>query len=168
MISITTGPARAIDPAEDELGRSIVGYSDDMTAEQLYEANHGCWVLGTKADSQQYAILTFQGIVRQAIEIESIDPTSSNRRVINGKILEAGHPVHDAYVGKPSPVGKVRNPITYFDAPVARRACKCGCGADVTKGYFLPGHDQRAIHDRIAKIGSVADFIDWFDQTYTD
>jgi hypothetical protein len=30
----------------------------------------------------------------------------------------------------------------------------------------LPGHDQRAIHDRIAKLGGVREFIEWFDATY--
>lgn len=30
------------------------------------------------------------------------------------------------------------------------------------------GHDQRAIHDRIAKIGSVADFLEWFDATWEE
>ena len=28
---------------------------------------------------------------------------------------------------------------------------------------FLPGHDQRAIHDRINQIGTVSEFLDWFD-----
>ena len=31
-----------------------------------------------------------------------------------------------------------------------------------------PGHDQRAIHERIAKIGTVKDFITWFDDTWTE
>ena len=33
-------------------------------------------------------------------------------------------------------------------------------------GRFLPGHDQRAIHERIAKISFVADFLDWFDEHF--
>jgi hypothetical protein len=33
---------------------------------------------------------------------------------------------------------------------------------------FMPGHDQRAIHERIAKIGSVKDFLAWFDATYRE
>jgi hypothetical protein len=33
---------------------------------------------------------------------------------------------------------------------------------------FLPGHDQRAIHERIAKVGAVKDLITWFDDTWTE
>ena len=31
---------------------------------------------------------------------------------------------------------------------------------------FVSGHDQRALHERVAKIGTVAEFLSWFDQTY--
>lgn len=41
----------------------------------LYDANHGTWVLGPGAFEEQYALVTFQGIVREAIEIESFDTT---------------------------------------------------------------------------------------------
>jgi len=30
-------------------------------------------------------------------------------------------------------------------------------------GDFVPGHDQKAIHERIARIGTVAEFLDWMD-----
>ncbi|MFE5703229.1 MULTISPECIES: hypothetical protein [Rhodococcus] len=29
----------------------------------------------------------------------------------------------------------------------------------------MPGHDQAALHQRVAKIGSIADFLQWFDNT---
>jgi hypothetical protein len=38
----------------------------------------------------------------------------------------------------------------------------------LVKGDFAPGHDQRAIHERIARIGNVRDFLGWFDRTYKD
>jgi hypothetical protein len=32
---------------------------------------------------------------------------------------------------------------------------------------FLPGHDQRAVHERIARQwGGTLGFMDWFDATY--
>ncbi|MFE2022458.1 hypothetical protein ACFW9O_30955 [Streptomyces sp. NPDC059499] len=40
--------------------------------------------------------------------------------------------------------------------------------APVTLGWFLPGHDQKALHDRVAKIGTVHEFIHWFDRTFTE
>jgi len=59
-----------------------------------------------------------------------------------------------------------RNPIRYEDSPFDLGACRCGCGAE-TKSLFLPGHDQRAIHARIAQVGSVAAFLKWFDETWS-
>lgn len=72
----------------------------------------------------------------------------------------------DHYVGKPAPNGAQQNPITYFKSPLGNRECNCGCGKPINRGDFLPGHDQRAIHERIARVGTVLDFIAWFDQTW--
>jgi hypothetical protein len=165
MIQITLGDMKPVKPWEDPLGRAYVGWAPEMTEEQLYEANRGCWVLGARADREQFALINAKSIIRQAIEIERIVP-AGNRRAIEGKILTAGHPVYDAYVGRPSPVGPVRNPITYFESEYAARVCGCGCGAEVTLGHFLSGHDQKALHDRVAKIGTVHDFILWFDEIH--
>ncbi|WP_327188188.1 hypothetical protein [Streptomyces sp. NBC_01334] len=56
-----------------------------MTAGQadLFRANRRCWVLGERADREQYALLSAQGIVRQAIEI-------GGRRAIVGSIASSG------------------------------------------------------------------------------
>ena len=62
-----------------------------------------------------------------------------------------------------------RNPVTYLSDPDAGDpACACGCGAPVSGNRsFLPGHDQRAVHERIARQwGSTLAFMDWFDATY--
>jgi hypothetical protein len=50
--------------------------------------------------------------------------------------------------------------------------CPTGCPGDAwpnsCRDDFLPGHDQRAIHERIAKVGTVKDFITWFDDSWTE
>lgn len=108
--------------------------------------------------------MSFEGVVRQAIEIESIEPVErGGRSVVHGTILEPGHPVYDRYVGKTSPVQGLRNPVTYFDDAADGRTCRCGCGGTAMKGDFLPGHDQTALHARVKEIGTVAEFLDWFD-----
>lgn len=164
MLHITLGPERAVDPSEDELGRDRVGFSPTMSDLALYDANHGCWKLGPRARKERYMIVSFEGIVRQAVEIESVEPVErGNRSVVHGRILGSGHPVHDRYVGRPSPVQGVRNPVTYFEDDVDGLPCRCGCGGSVQGRDFLPGHDQRAIHERINQIGSVTEFLDWFD-----
>lgn len=44
--------------------------------------------------------------------------------------------------------------------------CRCGCGETPNPGSEWPpgGHDHRAVHQRIARIGSTVEFCDWFDQ----
>ena len=165
MLHITLGP-KSPAPGEDLLGRDFVGYSTDMTETELHEANRGCWVLGKRADSESFCLFSYEGTVVQAMEIDRIVETPP-RRALEGTVLKAGHPVYDEFVGGPSPV-RGRNPIGYFDHRSGHVLCLCGCGTEVPKGRFLPGHDQRAIHDRIAKIGTVADFIAWFDDTWED
>lgn len=168
MLHITLGNKQAA-RSNDALGRAFFGFDESMTPEELYNANRGCWVLGARADEEQYALLSFDGTVRQAIEIDRIVPIPQrNRRALEGRVLHPGHPVYDKYVNKPSRVKGVRNPITYFDDE-EDRTCACGCGADLASARdFLPGHDQRAIHDRIAKVGSVKSFLQWFGATYQD
>lgn len=47
-----------------------------------------------------------------------------------------------------------------------KQQCACGCGTAITKGAWVPGHDHRAIHERISRDhGSVAAFIEWYDRT---
>ncbi|MFF7205427.1 hypothetical protein [Streptomyces sp. NPDC008141] len=166
MIHITLGKLRPVNPKDDQLGRDHVGWDPDMDDAAMFRANRGCWVLGERADREQYALLSSQGTVRQAIEIDRLVAVAGGRRAIEGRYLEAGHPVYDAYVGKPQPIEPVRNPVTYFESPHAARSCGCGCGSPVTLGWFLAGHDQKALHDRVARIGTVHQFIQWFDQTY--
>lgn len=165
MLHITLGPERPVDPTQDELSRDRVGYSPTMSPLALYDANHGCWKLGERAHRERYCIVSFAGVVRQAIEITSIDvaPKRSDRSVVNGNILEPGDSVYDKYVSKPSPVQGMRNPITYFEGEVDGVPCRCGCGADVQGRDFLTGHDQTALHARVKRIGTVAQFLDWFD-----
>lgn len=144
-----------------------------MTADELYEAGRYAWVLGARADKEQFALIVFSNTVLQAIEIESLeDVTVTNakgeqqaRRAIHGTILKPGHPVYDALVGNQAPMPSTQNPIKYVDHPLDLTDCKCGCGQPV-RADFLPGHDQRAIHDRISKVGTVAQFINWFDETF--
>jgi hypothetical protein len=164
-LHITLAKARSIDPASDDLNRSQVGFDDRMTDEELYKANHGCWKLGSRARSERYYLASFDGLVRQAVQIDRIERSSphGSRSVIHGRVLQSGHPVFEKWVGKPSPVTGVRNPITYFDDEADSGICLCGCRERTMGSDFAPGHDQRALHDRVRQIGTVAQFIHWFD-----
>ncbi|MGA5870007.1 hypothetical protein [Streptomyces cinereoruber] len=168
MIHITLGAMRPVEPQQDQLGRSYVGWHENMSDEALFQANRGCWVLGERAEKERYALLSSGGKVRMAIEIDRLVPVAGGRKAIEGRFLKAGDAVYDAYVGEDTPAERARNPITYFDSPHDTRLCGCDCGEPVVGGWFLAGHDQKALHARVAKVGTVREFLDWFDSTYVE
>jgi hypothetical protein len=165
MIQITLGKKKLVDPSTDPLNRSQIGWDETLTEQQLYDIARGTWATGRRAEQEQYAVVSGAGTIRQAIEIHNIIDDGV-RRTFEGHVLQPGDPVYDRYVGKPAPNGNQQNPITYFDSPIDHRTCACSCGTPINRGDFLPGHDQRAIHERIAKVGTVKDFITWFDDTW--
>jgi hypothetical protein len=166
MIQITLGKKKLVDPDEDTLHRSQIGWDEGLTDQQLYDIARAAWAMGKKAGQERYAIVCGAGIARQAIEISEVVALPEGRRAFEGKILQPGDPVYDLYIGKSAPNGNQQNPITYFESPLDNRVCACGCTTPINRGDFLPGHDQRAIHERIAKVGTVKDFITWFDGTW--
>lgn len=167
MLHITLGDRRPVDPKQDELGRTHVGYEPGMSDAEMYEANRGCWVLGERADEENYALFSHKGVVKMAMTIDRIEATTSKRRALVGRVLTAGDRVHDIYVGGPALIQKARNPITYVEDPrFDARLCACGCGTQISRGDWVPGHDQKALHERIARVGSVKQFVQWFDEHF--
>ncbi|KAB8186006.1 hypothetical protein [Microbispora catharanthi] len=171
MIHITMGACRPCPPG-DPLNRSTYGFAPEMTPQEIYEANRGYYAIGSEAEKRErYAIFSGIGVDGERVVVLAVDidkivpvqvPGKASRKAIEGRILEAGHPVYDTYVGKP--IEGARNPVVYLESSFDLGRCKCGCG-EVSRSSFVPGHDQRALHERIAQIGTVADFIDWFDRT---
>jgi hypothetical protein len=170
VLIITMGPERTAWPHDDPdpLDRDRTGYAETMSPGAIYDANHGTWHLGAQAHRERYALFQHQREVKLAVEITSIDPSARDgRSIINGRTLTEGHPVHDNYVGKESPLPARRNPVGYYDAPEDATECLCGCGRTVPAGKtYYQGHDQTALHDRVRQIGTVEQFIDWFDEVH--
>jgi len=114
MLHITVTAKKAVNPEHDGLGRPFVGYEEGMSQDAMYEANHGEWAIGARAKKERYVLFSFGRTVIQALEIESLEPTTiyegdpnerrDDRYTIHGTILKEGHPVFEKYVGKPSPV----------------------------------------------------------------
>lgn len=154
----------------NEFGQTAVGWRPGLTDEEVYAAARGRWKLGGRADRERYALFIAKGIVVLAVKIDNIAaPDREGRRTLSGTILKPGDPVYDNYVGGDAPVGKSQNPVQYIDSPFDRTGCLCGCGEEAPSGRnFIAGHDQRAIHERIAKVGGVAPFLDWFDKTWAE
>lgn len=168
MIQVSLGVERAVDSASDPLGRARVGWAEGMSESELYNVARGTWVLShARAVKEKFLLVSGDGIVRQAIEIGSVAKAADGRLVFDGRVLGSGHPVFDAFVGKPAPNGAQQNPITYFDSALEHTGCACDCGELVSPPReFITGHDQRAIHERITKVGTVRQFLDWFDETW--
>ncbi|MFD3547302.1 hypothetical protein ACFWUW_17140 [Streptomyces sp. NPDC058655] len=36
------------------------------------------------------------------------------------------------------------------------------------RGPFLSGHDRKALHERVARVGTVHQLVEWFDRTPTE
>lgn len=181
MIVFTISDERTL-PAEqrelDALKRDRVGFSPTMSDLALFDANRGMWVISEeRARSEQFALFVWSGDWhgKLAVEITGVEKRfhpykQAMRSKVDGDILHEGHPIYDAYVGKRCPLPPGRNPVRYFQAPEEDTLastdyrCRCGCGDVAPVGKdFKPGHDQTALHQRVKKIGTVAEFLDWFD-----
>lgn len=144
MLHITMAPAQPADPATDPLGRDRVGYSEEMTPEQTYTANRGPWMVGPRAHQERFALLSFDGVVRLAIAVDTLTPLPDRQCALEGSVLGPGHEVHDAYLDQPSPPRGHRSPVAYFNPVAGPQLCRCGCAATVAAGdYYLPEHEQR-------------------------
>lgn len=173
-VNFKLNPVFALDRAVDPMSRSWVGWSPELTDQEVYEQNRGVWHLGRRAELERYATFSFEGIVRLVVAIDHIETIPAkvagekDRRAIVGTVLREGDPIRDSMVSRP--VDSHRNPVTYIPDPAGARTCGCGCGAVVAGSRaFLPGHDQRAVHDRITRQwGSTVSFIAWFDENFPD
>ncbi|SDQ67650.1 hypothetical protein [Arthrobacter crystallopoietes] len=162
-----------IDPAIDDMTRTWVGWSSEHSPQETFSQNRGVWLLGPRAERERYATFSFEGQIRVVASIDRLEtvpaknPALRSKRAVVGRVLEAGDPVHDELIGQW--VDEHRNPVTYFEDPMGgARTCACGCDGTVP-GHraFLPGHDQRAVHERITRQwGSTLGFIEWFDAAY--
>lgn len=171
MIHLKLSPARPVVPPGDPmgLGREWVGWTPDQTPQQLYERNRGVWYLGARASRERYTAFssTVTGTIVAVIANEGVENVDGRKKAIVGRVLGPGDLAFDALIGQPMP-DRHRNPVTYVADPVDQRTCACSCGGRVTGGrVFLPGHDQRAVHERIARQwGDTLGFIAWFDNEY--
>lgn len=158
----------------DPLGRTFVGYFPRMTEDEAWHAGRGVWKMNKdKATRQRFALIAGEGVVRAVAEITGTtehDTPSGARIALEGRLLPEGHPVREAYLGRPDPVvNGSQNPVGYCELPeeqpYLQRPCACGC-AESSDRDFLPGHDIRAIQQRVRDHfdGSPLKLIEWIDQ----
>lgn len=98
-------------------------YRSDMTAEELYEATRGIWVVGSQREQAEYGMAVYQGIVREVYRIQKWHPAGtltyhtrdskgfkqSGRWEFEGSVAAD---IRDEYVGNSVGMGG-QNPIRY-------------------------------------------------------
>lgn len=164
-----TYKALANDPT-DPLRRTYYGWDDDASIRENWENNHGYYALGARAEREPYVLFSLRrtGKVVMAGRIDAVIDAAGKpgRKIIEGDPLSEDHPVWKAYVGNDTPEHSlVRNPVTYPPLTVEGlgHPCGCGCGREVFTGEFVRGHEQTALHQRVAQIGTIPEFLRWFD-----
>ncbi|MET8848461.1 hypothetical protein [Amycolatopsis sp. NPDC004625] len=144
-----------------------------MSEQEAWEAGRAFWKMNPeKVTRQRFALIVAEGVVRAVVEITG-HTRHDDRLALDGTVLEPGHPLYD-YVGKPDPVETgSQNPVGYTELPEEAqflyRPCGCGCG-ETTDRDFLPGHDVRAMQDRVRTYfgASPLRFIEWVDSKITE
>jgi hypothetical protein len=121
-----------------------------------------------KVTRQRFALIVGEGLVRAVGEITGLS-VHGDRVALEGTAIGEGHPVHDAYIGKPDLVATgSQNSVGYCDLPEEHSFVFTpgGCG-DTTDRDFLPGHEVRAIQARVRAHfgGSALKFIQWIGTT---
>ncbi|MBB5158196.1 hypothetical protein [Saccharopolyspora phatthalungensis] len=157
----------------DPLGRSFIGYFPRMTETEAWEAGRGVWRMNAeKASRQRFAVIVGEGHIRAVGEVTGVT-AQGDRIALEGTALPSGHPVRDAWLGKPDPVvNGSQNPVGYCELPEEKeflyRPCACGCDENTDRD-FLPGHDVRAIQARVREHfdSSPLKFIQWVDDALT-
>jgi hypothetical protein len=162
-----TDKKRSEDP-DDPLQRTFYGWDPQDTTERNWCNNRGYWVLGARASRESYVLFSnnkrHEVVMAARIDALIDAPGKPGRKIIEGELLPEDHPVYRAYVGKRTPdSARVRNPVTYFESTVGGWPCGCGCGEEIYVGEFVRGHEQTALHQRVAQIGTIPEFLRWFD-----
>lgn len=173
-INFKLGRERDVLPEErDPMNRSWVGWDERRSDQAIYEVNRGVWLLGPRAEREQFATFSFDGFVEVVVAVDGFEqvsmPDGRDKKAVVGRVLKPGDPAFEALINRP--VDAHRNPVTYIDdVRGGTRMCACGCGeAIASTRVFLPGHDQKAIHERINRQwGSTLGFVNWYDATYPD
>lgn len=90
--------------ADDARERSSVGWRDDLSDEELWDLNRGTWSLGVRADSERYATLSYNGVVRVVAELtgsrEQVVEGGRTLHALVGHVLGPGHHAYEALIGR--------------------------------------------------------------------
>ncbi|MEL4503578.1 hypothetical protein AAEX63_01430 [Luteococcus sp. H138] len=107
-ININLGPRQDVDPYNQPIPRSFVGFDAKASDEQLWNANRGAWPLPSQTTQEQFATFSHDGTIRLVAELEGVENVEQDGRIVQallGRLLHRGDPVRDALVGRQVEVG---------------------------------------------------------------
>lgn len=156
----------------DCLGRAYIGCFPRMSEDEAWQAGRGVWKMNrSRAAAERFALVVGMGKVLAVAEVEGLTQ-HGDRFALEGHPLAAGHPLHDAYIGRPDPLAnQSQNSVTYGslpeEGPLLIRPCACGCGQETARD-FAQGHDMKAVQQRVREHfgGSVLALIRWIDSAH--
>lgn len=100
-------------PQPDPMGRSRIGYQEDLSTEELWDRGRGCWVL--KPERALEADLL---VLAHAGRVVLVGTVNGLAKVGSGRFEVLGEPVPDHFlIGRDDPWdNQSMNPVTYGDA----------------------------------------------------
>jgi hypothetical protein len=113
VLQIQLGQGREVDPADEALERSRIGYHVGMSEQEAWAAGRGTWRLNVDRalEEDEAQIVNLDGVVVAVAKILGISKTRApGRYAIDGELI-----LGDPRVGKPTTTPhRSRNSVAYF------------------------------------------------------
>ncbi|MGO4957669.1 hypothetical protein ACTQ49_10445 [Luteococcus sp. Sow4_B9] len=103
-ININLDVRQDVEPLNQPIPRTFVGFDPKMSDEQLWNANRGAWLLPEEAAQEKFATFSHDGTIRLVAELEGIESVEQDGEAVHalmGRLLHRGDPVRDSLVGTP-------------------------------------------------------------------
>ncbi|MGV9713339.1 hypothetical protein ACWDTI_22045 [Gordonia sp. NPDC003424] len=161
------GPATTVGADPSIWNRDWAGYDPHASDAVNFEQNRGVYNIGPRGHRERIATMSVGHQIRIVAEIDAIEDIPLHKggvkQAVAGRILAPGNPDYDRLIN--TTIEPFRNPVRYIVDDVADSICLCGCETELPPGRrWVPGHDQRALHDRVTRgWRSVENFIRWYD-----
>lgn len=153
-INFSLSNKRPEDPLESWGGRPWHGWVPEADPEEIWANNRGIWRFGSRVEEERIATFSRQGeivLVAAITGIEDVGPefqaNGVRRRALQGHVLPAGHPVHEALIGRSLPRHRVE--LTYHDTSEQDAMLAAGTGRTATEEQaLLEATEQGRVMDR--------------------
>jgi hypothetical protein len=111
MLQIKIAARQSVNPEQDPMGRTWVGYTPGMSEEDAWEAGRGCWVMKASRaiDEDEVQIVSGEGTILAVATMRGLIKHGNRLEIIGD--LQKGHERVGTVAGH---VSKSQNPISYL------------------------------------------------------